>query len=273
MEEIYTISSDDELHHWGIKGQKWGIRRYQNKDGSLTPAGRKRYASEEAYLKEREKSIKNRERVKARQAKIDAKKAELDARERALEDSKNTKVSPGASKPKSVKDMTDAELDREINRARKEEEYRRLHPEPVAKPKLMNRIVDEVITPAAISSGKKALESAIDKAAKEMLKDKVDPNSYEALKKKYDTLKVKKDIDDLQNGKNDPVAKLKKEYDTLDYQQKINKLKKGSGEDQTIEDLLSKYGDMPEEERNRYQRASTVIGYKNTILGKKKDDK
>lgn len=34
------------LVHWGIKGQKWGIRRYQNKDGSLTPAGKKRYSEE-----------------------------------------------------------------------------------------------------------------------------------------------------------------------------------------------------------------------------------
>lgn len=33
----------NELQHWGIKGQKWGVRRYQNKDGSLTPAGKKRY--------------------------------------------------------------------------------------------------------------------------------------------------------------------------------------------------------------------------------------
>lgn len=33
----------DELYHHGILGQKWGIRRYQNKDGSLTPAGRQRY--------------------------------------------------------------------------------------------------------------------------------------------------------------------------------------------------------------------------------------
>lgn len=32
----------NELYHHGIKGQKWGIRRYQNKDGSLTTAGRKR---------------------------------------------------------------------------------------------------------------------------------------------------------------------------------------------------------------------------------------
>lgn len=33
---------NNELCHYGIKGMKWGIRRYQNEDGSLTPAGRKR---------------------------------------------------------------------------------------------------------------------------------------------------------------------------------------------------------------------------------------
>ncbi len=33
------------LYHHGAKGMKWGVRRYQNKDGSLTPAGKKRYSS------------------------------------------------------------------------------------------------------------------------------------------------------------------------------------------------------------------------------------
>jgi hypothetical protein len=32
---------EDELYHAGVKGMKWGVRRYQNKDGSLTPQGRK----------------------------------------------------------------------------------------------------------------------------------------------------------------------------------------------------------------------------------------
>ena len=36
----------DELYHHGIKGQKWGVRRYQNKDGTLTREGRERYLEE-----------------------------------------------------------------------------------------------------------------------------------------------------------------------------------------------------------------------------------
>lgn len=34
--------STNELYHFGIKGQKWGVRRYQNRDGSYTSAGKKR---------------------------------------------------------------------------------------------------------------------------------------------------------------------------------------------------------------------------------------
>ena len=39
----WICTRQNELTHHGIKGQKWGIRRFQNKDGSLTPAGRRRY--------------------------------------------------------------------------------------------------------------------------------------------------------------------------------------------------------------------------------------
>ena len=40
----FYIRRQNELYHHGIKGQKWGIRRFQNEDGSLTAEGKRRYS-------------------------------------------------------------------------------------------------------------------------------------------------------------------------------------------------------------------------------------
>ena len=37
--------NNNELYHFGVKGMKWGVGRYRNKDGSLTPKGVKRYGN------------------------------------------------------------------------------------------------------------------------------------------------------------------------------------------------------------------------------------
>ena len=54
---------DNELQHFGIKGMKWGVRRYQNKDGSLTPAGKKRYDESDEEREKKEKSKKTKAKV------------------------------------------------------------------------------------------------------------------------------------------------------------------------------------------------------------------
>lgn len=98
-----------ELCHWGIKGQKWGVRRYQNKDGSLTPAGKKR---QNAY---RSTSIKS---VMARRSneKVDAsfKKWDENAKKRdnAIELGKKATAAKRAyESDKSNKDLKSAYKD------------------------------------------------------------------------------------------------------------------------------------------------------------------
>lgn len=46
-----------ELYHHGIKGQRWGVRRYQNPDGSLTEAGKKKYDKTMARFDKRLKPV------------------------------------------------------------------------------------------------------------------------------------------------------------------------------------------------------------------------
>jgi hypothetical protein len=58
-----VIILDNELQHFGIKGMKWGVRRYQNKDGSLTPAGKKRYDESDEEREKKEKSKKTKVKV------------------------------------------------------------------------------------------------------------------------------------------------------------------------------------------------------------------
>ena len=153
---------ENELTHWGTKGMRWGIRRYQNKDGTLTPAGRKRYAKEMEKLKAEEKVLKNRQRTQGQLDKLEAKRKEIEALKSGKSSSKST--SKESSKT-SIKDMSDDELRTVVNRLILEQQYRKLNPEQVsAGKKFVDSVMKNVVAPAATEVGKNVLKNAMTNA-------------------------------------------------------------------------------------------------------------
>lgn len=60
-----AVSTGRALSHYGILGQKWGVRRYQNEDGTLTEAGKKRYLNSDGSYNERYARDRKRNRLGA----------------------------------------------------------------------------------------------------------------------------------------------------------------------------------------------------------------
>lgn len=198
MDSEYIITpsgafiSTNELYHWGVKGMKWGVRRYQNPDGSLTDQGRKRYTNPDGSLNEKGKkkfgnSVKTAESAGS-----------------------GTKSSSGESastaKSQHPSDMTDSELQTRVNRLRNEDAYRdlskklgydepkteldakiaemekqkkylelqrdikNLTPEKTSKTKqLIDKVMTKVIEPAATEAGKKLLTQYLTEAGAQVL--------------------------------------------------------------------------------------------------------
>jgi hypothetical protein len=226
--EYKIYNPEDELRHWGVPGMKWGIRRYQNKDGTLTPAGRKRYNAELAKVRKEEAAVKNRQAVKARMDRLDARKKAVAAKNRELDEaegikSKFKKSKTDVDKPtkKSVKDMTDAELKEAIARGQLEAQYRQYNPEPAPKQSFGKQFMDGAVKPGLVNAGKNAIESVIKKTVDSVLKDKEDPNSLEALKRTYDKLDTKQKIDKILNpdkylSEEDKTKRQNREFEAED---------------------------------------------------------
>ena len=145
---------NDELYHYGILGMRWGVRRYQKKDGTLTNSGKKRYDKEMERLKAEEKIIKNKNRTQSKLEKLEAKR-------KSVEELKKNSNKP---KEKSVKEYSDAELRERVNRLQLEKQYKDLSPKQVSIGKtVVNRIVKNVVVPAAEEMGKQVVKSLMTK--------------------------------------------------------------------------------------------------------------
>ena len=173
---------DDVLIHYGIFGMKWGVRRYQNKDGSLTSAGKKRYGNND--------DIKDSPQ-------------------------KNTEE----PKKKSVKDMSDEELRREVNRMQLEQNYLRMTGQNIEKGKsaaeiALGKMKESFVSTVAQKSGQILAERLVNSmlGVKDN-KDNKDNSSKNNNSNKNDIKEVK---DSLTKEINSLKKEIKKETKSND---------------------------------------------------------
>lgn len=114
----------NELYHWGIKGMKWGVRRYRNEDGSLTPAGQKRYDRDQRDGGGKKKKPANPDKWVKED--LERTKRLTDASSHMTNELKRINDSNTRNQPKVKMDlssMSDKEMRDAINRAYLERQY------------------------------------------------------------------------------------------------------------------------------------------------------
>lgn len=132
---------NNELMHYGVPGMKWGVRR--------TPAqlGRKKTSSSKSLFEKKKPKPKPK-------AKSESSKKET------------------APKKKSVKEMSDEELNAAISRLQLEQRYKELSPQKVSTGKAVaKRILNNIVVPAAEDVGKQMVKTALTRAGNKTLSE------------------------------------------------------------------------------------------------------
>ena len=166
---MWQYQNTDELYHHGVPGQRWGFRRYQNPDGTLTPAGRRRA-----------------NKLAEKYAKVTGKK--LIVKKRSVQGNEK-------QKPKTISEMSDQEIQAKINRMRLEDTYMSMIASRAPKPQVsrgkrfVNNIKRNVIAPALTEAGRTLLGNLIKKKGNDLIygNGKSDPaKEYEKKVKKLE---------------------------------------------------------------------------------------
>ena len=134
---------NDELMHYGVPGMKWGVRR--------TPAqlGRKKTSSSKSLFGKKKPKPKAKAKTKSESSKEET-----------------------APKKKSVKEMSDDELNAAIRRMQLEQTYASLSPQKVSTGKaITKRILNNIVVPAAEDVGRQMVKTALTRAGNKTLSE------------------------------------------------------------------------------------------------------
>lgn len=167
-----------ELQHHGVKGQRWGFRRFQNHDGSLTAEGKKRYGVVDTVKAYKIKQKRKKALEKARVAKVEKKIA---AEQRAKD------LAAGKIK---IKDMTDDEIKARTARLQMEKTLRDLEKDSKLTSRghrFISKFADSTVDKIAENVGADLVSQALKAVASDLINDK----AFKGEKRVHDNNKKK----------------------------------------------------------------------------------
>lgn len=278
MDNIYVLDSNGELYHWGIKGMQWGIRRFQNADGSLTAAGQKRYDDKLGKIEAKTAKLRAKQEAKAA---VQARKDKLKAAKQDLENAKKGKKSETEKPAESDADKK-ARILKNPN-AKDVYENRHLFSDNEVNSlylRLNNERNIKNLVPAQVDKGKQFIDKTIETA--DTISKVVDTGSktWNSVAKVYNSLFGNKNGVELPLITDKTASKLDKFKDETDWIKAKNDRKKAekdaNDEKSDLDKLKDETAQIKAENENRkakHTRDQYDAGNWNGKEEKNKDEK